>query len=632
MIQCGRCEVELGEVSRFGFLVCDEKNDGKSYHFVLDQKFMEEYEKTLLSADNLLLKGLYYIVNCKSCESDIGKKFIGKQRTRYIAFGKEKLIYDGVKMKKTDKWTEHLDAVPFNAMKRFQMTQFMEKKAFRAESESSRETTNKQAGNSFRGGSSSIKQSGIGGNNSLPAKLQRGHTTPEIPRQKPAQTRDKIGTSISEKVKFLSSKRQSWPADQLVYEFCGPHLDNWTELIKGLNADLTGELMREVFILLSKSEIRIDPRNAPLYIPLTTTEGVSGLTYYVLTGPLSDNMVNAASKPGGPSWVMLLDHALRAVMTIDVLMSKFIEFRSIPFVGLIVEKLSTAIDKIVGSDFLVSREIVDWCPLTPTSLRNQYLNDCTHLAKSIDHVKEVQRASTQNNLASAQHKIAADKQKEDTNRLAKQSARLGLVYLDDPERDVDYLTSSVIPKAEELIGLAPAALPKNIISDKLVDESDEYKPQKSNGQHSMYRSTDHYLNTHFQLVKEDCLAQLRRGVFTFRDLLGAKSNADTIDGPTADALRSTCVKFSRGHGGDSGAYLYRNISVHSVERMPEDIGYIISFEIAESRKIDWKNSKRFMKGSLLCMSPDGTFNAASIVVATVLRSVQEPSGLQQINF
>ena len=56
----------------------------------------------------------------------------------------------------------------------------------------------------------------------------------------------------------------------------------------------------------------------------------------------------------------------------------------------------------------------------------------------------------------------------------------------------------------------------------------------------------------------------------------------------------------------------------------DDIGYVVTFQMFDKRRVDWSNSQRFMKGSLLCLSSNGSFNKSTLVMATVLRGVIAP--------
>ena len=213
---------------------------------------------------------------------------------------------------------------------------------------------------------------------------------------------------------------------------------------------------------------------------------------------------------------------------------------------------------------------------------------------------------------------------------------------------MDYLNSSVVPLAAELISAPPNVLPKNLFlslgggrgGDDICDEEVEIttKATSEYSEESSYRTVHHYLNTHFQLNREDCLAQIRRGIYSLRERLVAdgenassivnRSNIDNacIPVPTQNKLSSVIGAIARNRSGNSGIYLYENVCVESVERMRDDVGYCISFDVSNSRNIDWSSTQRFMNGSLLCLSPDGTFNEASLVVATVLKGVIQPTG------
>ncbi|KAK3276112.1 hypothetical protein CYMTET_15799, partial [Cymbomonas tetramitiformis] len=51
------------------------------------------------------------------------------------------------------------------------------------------------------------------------------------------------------------------------------------------------------------------------------------------------------------------------------------------------------------------------------------------------------------------------------------------------------------------------------------------------------------------------------------------------------------------------------------------IGYTLQFEVPGTRAVDWAKSSRLKTGSLLCLTPDGTFDPCSLVLAIVLRGV-----------
>ena len=638
MIRCRRCSFELGEFDKFGFLVCREKNGCESYHFVAEKVFMERFEEKCLHVNSDFVKGMYYVVNCKTCEIDIGKKFV-TNRTTYIAIAKEKLSYNNVTLKKNDKWLPFLSTPPFEGFRKFTIDDF------------SRMPLRLRSGSGKGDQPQRVNQQGQGQRNQqeernhLRSKKQlvqdyadtssawRDHPVPNdgfrnahaMSGQKSVPSRSKVGDSTNEKVKFLQQKRQQWEAAQLIYEFIGPSKDNWQDIVSGLTTDVTGVLTSEVFILLSNAHIRDDPRSIDLYVPMTDHRAVMGMTYFVSNGPLGRQAVDSAGKPGGLPWMRVMDHALSAVETVAFMVSKFTSFQSNPMLGFVVAELSTNIDSLFGESYCRTRVLSDWCSTADEQTKVRAQNDATLISLHLKTIKDVNKESLRANFESAQEKDNTEKAKENYDRLAKQRVRDGVNFLNDVERDKDYLSTPVYPTAVDLTAPPPLALPQNIVSDVILNDGDEYKSlQRSTA--CAYRSTHHYLNTHYLLIRETCLAQLRRGVSAFRELLSGESQVETIDKPSPKDLDHACKQFLLLRGNDV-AYIYGHVAVHGVDRMHDGIGYVVSFQMFDSRKIDWKNTSRFMNGSLLCLSSDGTFNTTSIVVATILRGVQQPTGM-----
>ena len=634
MIRCKECKTGIGELDHFGFLVFTEAQGRETYHFVVEKDFMEGFEGKFLDVKTDFVKRLYYIVNCQLCDSDLGKKFVTSS-ARYIAFGKEKLVYDEVELKKTDKWLPLLNTLPFKDLRKFTIMDFRTKiydpkttRRGRGDqpqmwglrgNDQRAPLTPKEQSNQHRRGN-------LTGNSY--SKKEDYHNTTSA--QKPSQIRPTVGTTLSDKIKYLQQKQQNWDAAKLIHELTGPSKDNWQAIIGGLSADITGSLMREVFILLSNAQIRDDPRAIDLYIPLTDPMAIMGMTFYVTTGPLGKQSVESAGgNPGGSSWISLLHDTLSAVETVAFMVSKFVAFQSNPTLGLLVMTLKTSIDTLFGSSFRETRAFINWSSNSSEQTKIKALNDATLICKKLDNIDEVQRESTQANLNSVQDKEKKDKAREVADRSANQRFRDGIVFLDDVERDRDYLSISIVPRAVELTAAPPVALPLNIVCDGILHDDDVYRPSKRSTS-IRYRSIDHYINTHFLLIREECLAQLRRGVSALRELLGEKSHEIEIAKPSRKALENACKQFIRLRGNDA-AYLYDSVTVHSVDRMHEGIGYVVSFQMFENRKVDWKISSRFMNGSLLCLSSNGTFNQSSFVVATVLRGVQQPPGTSHNN-
>jgi hypothetical protein len=207
-------------------------------------------------------------------------------------------------------------------------------------------------------------------------------------------------------------------------------------------------------------------------------------------------------------------------------------------------------------------------------------------------------------LAENARRAAADEKQ------SKQRYRAGVVFLDDPTCDADYRNTAVVPSSEELLSEAPGALPRNLIHNSLGrsaedgdDEDEEAAPVAHKGAAKVepFRSVNHYLNTHFQLNREDCLAQLRRGIKAYRDKLADPDGK--VSPPPRAKLQQVADSMSRSRGNDR-VYIYEKVDVCSIEKAQEGMGYAVSFSVfgGGGRSIDWSRSSRFMNGSLLCLS------------------------------
>lgn len=83
----------------------------------------------------------------------------------------------------------------------------------------------------------------------------------------------------------------------------------------------------------------------------------------------------------------------------------------------------------------------------------------------------------------------------------------------------------------------------------------------------------HYLDTHFRLLREDCLQPLREGIQAYRNA------ADTRD-----------------------VRVYTNVKIRGIMCARTGLIYRVSFDT--DRPVEWSKSKRLIYGSLLCLSPD----------------------------
>eukprot|EP00029_Vermamoeba_vermiformis_P008219 TRINITY_DN3782_c0_g1_i1.p1 TRINITY_DN3782_c0_g1~~TRINITY_DN3782_c0_g1_i1.p1 ORF type:complete len:1656 (-),score=450.40 TRINITY_DN3782_c0_g1_i1:84-5051(-) len=124
--------------------------------------------------------------------------------------------------------------------------------------------------------------------------------------------------------------------------------------------------------------------------------------------------------------------------------------------------------------------------------------------------------------------------------------------------ELDYRELPIFPTAEETsidANQTRQTLPTNITVGK-------------------YNSAHDYLNTHFRLLREDCITSIRDGIKSF------KNNKNV-----------------------PGVQIYRNVKLRGLQTSNIGVIYRISFEI--DANIAWERSKRLMYGSLLCLSHDG---------------------------
>ena len=120
-VHCANCGVDYGNIQNFEFRV-EESHSGKSFHLVSKESHVHDLNHLLIFDDEVVTlhkeKSMYVVINCKSCGSDVGKKFT-KSGSFYLAFGKEKLTYGDVSLKKSDRWSLIESTYPFNSLARY---------------------------------------------------------------------------------------------------------------------------------------------------------------------------------------------------------------------------------------------------------------------------------------------------------------------------------------------------------------------------------------------------------------------------------------------------------------------------------------------------------------------------------
>lgn len=99
-----------------------------------------------------------------------------------------------------------------------------------------------------------------------------------------------------------------------------------------------------------------------------------------------------------------------------------------------------------------------------------------------------------------------------------------------------------------------------------------------------YEDLNHYLDVQFRLLREDCIAQLRNGIFEY--------------------IETKAIHGAREVRKLKDAKLYKNVFVVSKESSIEGPIYELRLDRAQVERIRWERSKRLLYGSLLCLSPD----------------------------
>ncbi|XP_066147854.1 NFX1-type zinc finger-containing protein 1-like isoform X2 [Euwallacea fornicatus] len=135
----------------------------------------------------------------------------------------------------------------------------------------------------------------------------------------------------------------------------------------------------------------------------------------------------------------------------------------------------------------------------------------------------------------------------------------------EPEPPNNYREIDIIPNAEEVVTTESPFLRENII-DRAFD------------------SVDHYLDIQFRLLREDFVAPLRRGITTYL------SNQYK---PKNDQKKLEDVR------------IYQHVRFVTVETVNECDCYKLQFTNGHKKhKINYEKSKRFLFGSLICLTMD----------------------------
>lgn len=609
MITCANCSGNFGAAHNFGFLVQSEIIGADSYHFTLQKSLIGGFEKNYVQIDKFLLEDKYYLVKCVSCGVEVGRKLVVPKDFSYIVFEKEKLLYDSVQVGKDVIWGRLLSQPPFNEFQMFKIEEFKDVKL---------KTLTKKLPTGKMSGPHAVNQSCVAKQRDSKFGRRNDHT----PDNSTKAVRPRVGDSVDEKVKFLKSKRETWDANQLIYEFTTASSASWKDIMsRGFEDDDNGRILHEVFDLLSLQEIRENPNAAALYTPFSQQNGPHAVSTYLMVGDLKESSIEEAVSKGrgGKVWVEVMCSALCAAQTLRYVMDKFVAVRSNTMMSMIMEVFSLRVSALIGEQFAETDTLNGWAPSLSDEDKNKCHSTAKILASIVEAIKRMQKASNDARIQKSDKNATEDAERE--KEVARTRHSRGVSFMDDPSRDKDYLIATDMPTPANLLSPPPTSLPENHIESGSSTDSGQFdSDQLSVTPQRPYRDLNHYLNTHFILVLEDCVAQLRRGIKAYREILNGIefSKLDTHH------VERSCVSFVRSR--DSGAYMYGDVIIENVEAMRNGIGYVVSFKMFEARKVDWQNSSRFMNGSLLCLSRDGSFSEESMILATVMKGVQTPKG------
>ncbi|KAI9014572.1 RNA helicase [Phycomyces nitens] len=172
-----------------------------------------------------------------------------------------------------------------------------------------------------------------------------------------------------------------------------------------------------------------------------------------------------------------------------------------------------------------------------------------------------------------------------------------------------YRSKPIVPDPAEIMQ-GPA---KAIISNDRGRRDDTIPNIPINHVRGPYESTDEYLYTHFELMRQDCLIPLQKAVQSYR--LTADKPKDKLGLSMSDDQADT-VSLSRDYR------LYEHVHLNAVVFGSRQVLYRISFRLPYYCRVRWPQSKRLMEGTMVLLSKDNF--ESDIKIATVVNRGEEP--------
>jgi hypothetical protein len=159
------------------------------------------------------------------------------------------------------------------------------------------------------------------------------------------------------------------------------------------------------------------------------------------------------------------------------------------------------------------------------------------------------------------------------------------------------------------------------LEDIVNDEDPFLRRNITNG---AYQSVEHYLDVQFRLLREDFLQPLRNGVLEVRKKakeMGLKNMSQSLNKTQMRSLNDI-----------DSVRIYHNVRVTARELTKNTgLAYGLKLDIQQN-KINWEFTKRFMFGSLICISSDYFLNDCIIGTICELDKEKLKNNIILVNF
>lgn len=220
-------------------------------------------------------------------------------------------------------------------------------------------------------------------------------------------------------------------------------------------------------------------------------------------------------------------------------------------------------------DFLLnlltfSKEVMNLLPYTASERFRKIL---LFVDTAIRGFELYQKMSVRDDVKELHHRLQLQLKetvaKTDERKL-KVSSRSELLSLQAPPNDFHDI--NLIPTSEDIFSEKQAFVRPNLV-------------------HGAYISVDHYLDVQFRLLREDFLCPLRERIVEYVQNLGSQ-------------------KLRKGKP-ITNVRLYHNVMFLHPRVVTDRLGIVVNFDPERRlKKVQWRQSKRFMYGSLLCFTQD----------------------------